>query len=126
MTDLGPTHFELSLPPDPRLLRILRLVASGLASLGQFDLSAVEEVRVAIDELGSTLIAASAGGPVEFKLELTATALRVEGTTALAPGAELQVDPLTDRILGVVATSHEWTTANGLARGLFESSLAKD
>ena len=126
MTDLGPTHFELSLPPDPRLLRILRLVASGLASLGQFDLSAVEEVRVAIDELGSTLIAASAGGPVAFKLELTATALRVEGTTALAPGAELQVDPLTDRILGVVATSHEWTTANGVARGLFESSLAKD
>ena len=126
MTDLDPTHFELSLPPDPRLLRILRLVASGLASLGQFDLSAVEEVRVAIDELGSTLIAASAGGPVAFKLELTATALRVEGTTALAPGAELQVDPLTDRILGVVATSHEWTTANGVARGLFESSLAKD
>ena len=126
MTDLDLTHFELSLPPDPRLLRILRLVASGLASLGQFDLSAVEEVRVAIDELGSTLIAASAGGPVAFKLELTATALRVEGTTALAPGAELQVDPLTDRILGVVATSHEWTTTNGVARGLFESSLVKD
>lgn len=118
-----PTHLELSLPPDPQLLRVLRLVASGLASLGHFDLSSVEEVRVAVDELGSTLIAASTGGPIELTFELTATALCVEGTTALANGAELQIDPLTDRMLSVVATSHEWSATDGVARGRFEKAL---
>ena len=118
-----PTHLELSLPPDPQLLRVLRLVASGLASLGHFDLSSVEEVRVAVDELGSTLIAASTGGPIELTFELTATALWVEGTTALANGAELQIDPLTDRMLSVVATSHEWSATDGVARGRFEKAL---
>lgn len=124
MTDAAPTHLQLSLPPDPRLLRVLRLVASGVASLGQFDLSAVEEVRVAVDELGATLIGLSAGQPIELTFELTDTALCVEGSTDLPPGTELEVDPLTDRILGVVATSHEWSTTDGVACGRFEKTLA--
>lgn len=124
MTDAAPTHLQLSLPPDPRLLRVLRLVASGVASLGHFDLSAVEEVRVAVDELGATLIGLSAGQPIELTFELTATALCVEGSTDLPPGMELEVDPLTDRILGVVATSHEWSTTDGVACGRFEKTLA--
>ena len=123
MTEPAPTHLQLTLPPDPQLLRVLRLVASGVASLGHLDLSSVEEVRVAVDELGSTLIAASTGGPIELSFELTPTALRVEGTTALANGTQLEVDPLTDRMLSVVATSHEWSTIDGVARGRFEKAL---
>jgi len=126
MTDPAPTQLQLSLPPDPRLLRVLRLVASGVASLGQLDLASVEEVRVAIDELGTTLISASSGAQIDLTIELTATALRVEGTTPLANGTELEVDPLTDRILGVVATTHEWSSAGGIARGRFERSLGPD
>lgn len=119
----APTHLQLTLPPDPQLLRVLRLVASGVASLGSLDLSSVEEIRVAVDELGSTLIAASTGGPIELTFELTATDLCVEGTTALADGTRLEVDPLTDRMLSVVATSHEWSSSGGLARGRFEKAL---
>jgi hypothetical protein len=124
MTDTAPTHLQLSLPPDPQLLRVLRLVASGVASLGQLDLASVEEVRVAVDELGSTLIAASTGNPIDLTFELTATTLCVEATTALDNGTELEVDPLTDRMLSVVATSHEWSTTDGLARGRFEKALS--
>lgn len=102
---------------------MLRLGASGLASLGQLDLSSVEEVRVAVDELGSTLIAASAGGPIELAFELTDTALRVEGTTALPPGSHLEVDALTDRMLNEVATSHDWSSGDGIASGRFEKTL---
>ena len=114
------TSLQLVLPPDPRLLRVLRLVASGVASLGEFDLAAVEEVRVAVDELGSTLISASTGAPIEITFELTDTSLCVDGRTPLVNGSELEVDPLTDRILDVVATSHEWNTADGMAHGHVE------
>ena len=73
------------MPPDPQLLRVLRLVGSGLASLGQLDLSSTEEVRVAVDELGAALIAMGDGSPIDITFDLTPDALLVEGATALPP-----------------------------------------
>jgi len=120
--DGGATTLQLTLPPDPRLLRVLRLVASGVASLGEFDLAAVEEVRVAVDELGSTLINASTGASIEITFELTDSRLCVDGRTPLREGTDLEVDPLTGRILDVVATSHEWRSTDGVAHGRVEKN----
>lgn len=117
------TSLQLVLPPDPQLLRIVRLVASGMASLTQLGLDAVEEVRVAADELVSTLIEASGGEPVTVDLALTEAVLRLEARTTLASGQELTVDPMTDRILDKVATRHEWTNTDGSAAGVVERSL---
>jgi hypothetical protein len=117
------TGFQLVLPPDPQLLRVVRLVASGLASLGQLDLDAVEEVRVAADELVSALIEASAGAPIEVDLQLTADTLRVTGATTLAVGGTFEVDPITDRILSTVATRHVWETDGDRAVGSVERDL---
>jgi len=119
----GPS-LRIELSPDPRLLRVLRLVASGVASLGEFDLAAVEEVRVAVDELGATLISASTGGPIELTFELVEGKLCVDGRTALGSGSALEVDPLTDRILDVVATHHEWSSDGGVAHGRIEKSAS--
>jgi len=119
----GPT-LRLEVSPDPRLLRILRLVASGMASLGDFDLASVEEARVAVDELGATLIAASTGGSIALTFQLADGLLRIEGETALGDGRELEVDPLTDRILDVVATQHDWSTTDGVARGRIEKAAS--
>jgi hypothetical protein len=117
------TGFQLVLPPDPQLLRVVRLVASGLASLAQLDLDAVEEVRVAADELVSTLIENSAGAPITVDLQLTSEAVVVTGTTTLASGAVLTVDPITDRILSTVATRHSWSTEDDQAMGTIEREL---
>ena len=119
----GPT-LRLEVSADPRLLRILRLVASGMASLGDFDLASVEEARVAVDELGATLIAASTGNPIALTFELVDGRLAIEGQTTLGDGQELEVDPLTDRILDVVATQHEWSTTDGVARGRIEKTAS--
>ena len=113
---------RLELSPDPRLLRVLRLVASGVASLGEFDLAAVEEVRVAVDELGATLISASTGGADRAHLRAGRRHPLRRGPHRPRHGAELEVDPLTDRILDVVATRHEWSSAGGVAHGRFEKS----
>lgn len=114
---------QLVMPPDPRLLRVVRLVASGVASLGNLDLDAVEEVRVASDELVAALIEASDGGSVTVTFELAGAALCVDGSTTLPLAGELSVDPLTDRILDAVASSHEWRTSEGHAHGHIERSL---
>jgi hypothetical protein len=120
----GPSLLRLELSPDPRLLRVLRLVASGVASLGEFDLAAVEEVRVAVDELGATLMTASTGGLIELTFELVDGTLAVDGRTDLGGSTELEVDPLTDRILDVVATRHEWSTSGSVAHGRIEKSMS--
>ena len=117
------TSLQLVLPGDPQLLRIVRLVASGLASLTNLGLDAVEETRAAADELVSTLMEASAGGAVTLTLSLQADRLRLEASAPLPPGASLQVDPITDQILDQVATSHEWSEADGVASGAVERSF---
>src|SRR3546814_21114290 len=101
------TELEIVVPADARLLRVLRLVASGVASLGSLSLDAVEEVRVAVDELGATLIGASNGAPLTVRFQLDADQLCVEGSPEVRSSG-MEVDPLTDRILAAVATSHDW------------------
>jgi hypothetical protein len=102
------TSFDLVLPPDPELLRVVRLVASGLASLTALDLDAVEEIRVGADELVATLIQASDGSPVTLTFALTSSSgVTISGSTRAAGAGEWVLDPLTERILSEVATSHE-------------------
>jgi hypothetical protein len=125
MAEVQPTSVQLRMPADPQLLRVLRLVGSGLASLGQLDLTATEEVRVAVDELGAALISMGDGGPIDLTFDLTPVALCIEGTTALPDGAGLDVDPLTDRMLSVVATTHEWTVHDGRTTGRLEKALSQ-
>jgi hypothetical protein len=125
MAEVQPTSIRLQMPADPQLLRVLRLVGSGLASLGQLDLTATEEVRVAVDELGAALISMGDGGPIELTFELRSDALLVEGTTGLPNGADLDVDPLTDRMLSVVATTHEWAVHDGRTTGRLEKALSQ-
>ena len=117
------TSFDLVLPPDPDLLRVVRLVASGLASLTALGIDAVEGIRVAADELVSTLIQASDGGPVTVTFELGGSALVIRGRTQQADG-EFALDPLTDRILDAVVSSHTWSTDSGVVEGRVEQSLA--
>jgi hypothetical protein len=112
------TDLELVLPPDPQLLRIVRLVASGLASLAELDLDGVEQVRVSADEVVSTLIEASAGGEVRIKLSIDAEGLRIDASTPLGDGNQLKVDPLVDKVLTSVTTAHEWSTVDGVAHGV--------
>ena len=125
-TDASPvtgTSLQLVLPADPQLLRIVRLVASGLASLTDLGLDAVEETRAAADELVSTLMEACAGGAVTLALSLDGDRLRLEASAPLPKGATLEVDPITDQILDQVATSHRWSQADGVATGVVERSL---
>lgn len=125
MPDIQPTSIELRMPSDPQLLRVLRLVGSGLASLGHLDLAGTEEVRLAIDELGASLIALGDGGPIDLTFELTLDALCIQGVATLPDGASLDIDPLTDRVMEAVASSHSWTLDGRRAVGRVEKHLTR-
>jgi malonyl CoA-acyl carrier protein transacylase len=117
------TSFDLVLPPDAELLRVVRLVASGLASLTPLGLDAVEAVRVAADELVATLIQASDGTRVTVTFELTADAVVISGHTQAASEAAFELDPLTDQILSSVSDRHDWHADGATVRGRIEQLL---
>lgn len=117
------TSFDLVLPPDAELLRVVRLVASGLASLTALSLDAVEAVRVAADELVATLIQSSDGTPVTVTFEITSSAVVISGQTEAASEAAFELDPLTDQILSSVADRHDWQHEGTTVRGRVEQLL---
>ena len=56
MTDAEPRPVRLTFPAEARNLRLARLTAAGIAGDAGFSLDAIEDLRVAVDELCAVLI----------------------------------------------------------------------
>ena len=79
VTVLGPV--EIRVPPEPSLSRVLRLAASGLASLAGFTVDEIEDVKIAVSEVLIALIEHGGGHPVDFHISVDEACIRVEGRT---------------------------------------------
>jgi serine/threonine-protein kinase RsbW len=106
---------ELSLPPDSRYMRLARLMASGVASTCGLPVEDVEDFRIAVDELCSTLIEMGDGQAIRLAFDVRADVLVVEGSTAAgrAPAADDERLALSRQILDVVVDSHEMAHLDG-------------
>jgi hypothetical protein len=78
---LGPV--EIRVPPDPSLSRVLRLAASGLASLAGFSVDEIEDVKIAVSELLIALIEHGNGKPIDVTIQVDAASMRLEGRTVV-------------------------------------------
>jgi serine/threonine-protein kinase RsbW len=104
---------ELRLPADTRLVRVARLVASGVGTTIGFDVEEIEDLRVAVDEGCSALIEGGDRGPLMLKFEFDDRAVVVRGnTTAAAPpsGVDTHRLHLSEQILALVVDDHELVT----------------
>ena len=96
-------EIHLEVPTTPDLLRLVRVVASGLASRLGFSIDAVEDVRLAVDELCWTV--ASRAGPAStllVRFVILDGAFSVEGRLQPGPGDAPDGGPLSalsERIL---------------------------
>lgn len=113
MTQLhGDPAFEgeisITIAPDARLVRPVRLAMGGLASLAGFDVEAIEDLRIGVNELTATLIERGDGSELHLRIVvLPGGTIRIEGSTGL--GAAVDSDDrflLSDQILSVVADGH--------------------
>lgn len=105
----------MTLPAEPAVLRVARLAASGLASIGGFDLDEIEDVRIGIDELCTAIVAIAPGAPIDLQLRLEDRAIEVEASVAAPDGISevLRANPLTDQLLSVVTDDHGWSWSSG-------------
>jgi serine/threonine-protein kinase RsbW len=106
---------ELVVPADTRLVRLARLVASGIGSAAGFDVEEIEDLRIAVDEGCSALIEAGIENPLLLSFEVDGGGVVVLGSTEAS--TEATHDPermsLSDQILRVVTDEHELGTSRG-------------
>ena len=107
---------RLTVPAALEYVRIVRLTASGVASRLGLDIDEIENLRVAVDELASTVVDAAAPGDLEITFSSADGELRMEGRAPLAPGGDVGVDPLSAQILNAVCDKYELRVVDGTAR----------
>lgn len=109
---------ELTIPPDPRLLRLVRLVASGLASTAGFDVDELDDLRIAVDEAVSALLEGGGGAPLPLTFEVGEGSVEMRGQVPMADADALDQDrvELSTQILGAVCDEHELGVVEGEVR----------
>ena len=124
--DQGVVAFEgamgITIAPDARLVRPVRLAMGGLASLAGFDVEAIEDLRIAVNELTATLIERGDGSDLALSLAVVGPGLiRIEGSTGLGGTVDNEDRfDLSDQILSVVADSHGFSSDGDVASAWLE------
>jgi serine/threonine-protein kinase RsbW len=106
---------ELVLPAETRLVRIARLVASGVATAAGFDVDEVEDLRIAVDELCTALVEGGDGSELLLGFDLGDGEVTVVGSTNAVGVAAFEPDrlALSRQILAVVADDHDLSADHG-------------
>lgn len=125
MTNSEQQVVTILVPADVRYFRSVRLAVGGLATLVGFDVEAMEDLRIGVDELLAALV--ETGSADDLRLEISAepgATLRIEGSTR-SGRSEIDEDrfAFSRQILSVVADDFGFTTERGEARCWLERRL---
>jgi serine/threonine-protein kinase RsbW len=97
---------RLVIPAHARFLRLARLIAAGIAGDLGFGLEAIEDLRVAVDEVCAVLIeGAAADAEVELVYRATDEGLVIEGSCANLGTAPL-IHPVARELLAMTADDY--------------------
>ena len=99
---------ELTLPADSRLLRLVRLVASGLASTAGFDVDQLEDLRIAVDEAVAALLEGGDGSRLALRFEIDDSSVTMAGQTpSNLTGLDAERLDISRQILDAVCDENE-------------------
>ena len=106
---------ELVLPADTGLVRVARLVASGVATAVGFDVDEIEDLRIAVDELCTALVEGGDGSALFLGFDLGDDEVTVTGSTQAAQAVEFEQDrlALSRQILAVVVDEYDISAKHG-------------
>ncbi|HEV2887572.1 MAG TPA: ATP-binding protein [Jatrophihabitans sp.] len=84
---------ELTVPPDPAYLSVLRTLVASLAASRDFTLDEIDDLRLAVDEAGALLLPhADAGSQLSAVFDGSASTLRVTVAVTVPAGQPAQLD----------------------------------
>ena len=108
---------RLELPIESKYIRVARLVASGLGATAGLDVDAVDDLRIAVDELCAALFEVG-GEKVQLTFAVDADLVEVTGSTETGSVAAFEPDRLvlSRQILEVACDTYSLTLDGGYAR----------
>ena len=131
MTNSTVRPVVLTIPANSSYLRLVRLVVASMGADAAFDIEAVEDLRIAADELVTAVLsAAQLEGSIAIEFIVHDGVLSVSAQTvgAEAPGAtpddaQLAVDPLAAHILSELVDEHAFKRVGKEFRGSFSKAV---
>ncbi|HRW38488.1 MAG: hypothetical protein KDB04_12840 [Acidimicrobiales bacterium] len=98
----------LVVPADVRYFRSVRLAVGGLATLVGFDVEAIDDLRIGVDELCGALAEAGDGSDLTFHIETrVGESIRIAGRAPSGSGTpDADRSSFSHQILSVVADAH--------------------
>jgi serine/threonine-protein kinase RsbW len=114
-TDVEGSRVTLTFPAAVELVRLARLVASGLAAHAGLSVDDIEDLRIAVDELCALVVQhAVADAEVSLVLDTTEAAMLVEvRARAGSADGEFALDELSGHILNAAADEHHLARDDG-------------
>ena len=107
---------SVSIPASPEYLKVVRLIAAGLASRLRFTIDDIEDLKIAVDELSAYLTGAQGReGTLDIIFDVHDDRIEIGGTGHFTPGTKVRTD-LTDMsrmILQTVVDSATLEQQNG-------------
>jgi len=118
---VGPV--QLTISSDPRQVRLARLIAGGYGSLIGMDVDALDDLRIAIDELCVWLIEHGDGSAIELDLRVDGDAIEVVGICDASVLAAPDDDrgALALQILAIAVQAHRVESTDGRIRFWFRT-----
>ena len=100
---------SLTFPATTENVRLARLVTAAIATQGGFGVDQIDDLRIAVDELCTLLVAnASPDAEVTTKFELADGSLRLEASASTTSQRDVfAADELTAHILAATVDRHE-------------------
>jgi hypothetical protein len=117
MTAVDAAEIQLAIPGAPEYLRLARLAAADAGSRVGLSFDQLEDLRIAVDELGFTITGGEPDCTLTLTFRLGADAIRVEGT---CPDREGSFEPtdLARTIVAAVVDEYQLEMVNGQRRFL--------
>jgi serine/threonine-protein kinase RsbW len=109
MDPAGDMPVRLRVPAHPQYLRLVRLVASSMAGDLGFPLEELDEVRIAVDEVGAALLDEDAATELLFTFDVVDGALMVRASASASSETLLTLDPIAEEMIRILTDKFEVT-----------------
>jgi anti-sigma regulatory factor (Ser/Thr protein kinase) len=107
---------ELRIPAEPELTSMVRLAASGLASLTAFSIDQIEDIKIAVTEVMISLIEHGDGDPLSIEFSIDDDRFTVRGCTSASSFDPDNIDlQLSRTVLAEVGSAHGMRSVDGRA-----------
>ncbi len=112
--DIPYEEVSASIPPSSRFLRVARLMATSTASIVDFDVEDIEDLRIVVDELCSAAME-RAVGPIDIQVQVRPGEYVYLATAPCELGAPA-LDSMRSTIIATLTDSYHFAVTADLVR----------